>query len=75
MNAQTRPLSTKRRLFLVGRIHPRRHKVICRLGWHIGPLVDTERFDNFDEPGWEGIGICAACGSSVHRDQLRKGAA
>jgi hypothetical protein len=46
----------------------------CRQGSHLGPLSDTERFDEWGEP-WTGTGVCEECGSHIHHSQLRKVAA
>jgi hypothetical protein len=43
-----------------------------RKGPHEGPLVGTEEYDAHPEAHWHGTGKCAACGSNIHRSQLRR---
>lgn len=62
---------TKRALFIAGKLAPRRREPRpCSNGWHVGPHVDTERF-TLAGGIWEGTGLCLACGSHVHKDQIR----
>lgn len=44
---------------------------VCQPNAHIGPLLDTEKYDAHPDAIWHGQGICAACGSNVHRDHVR----
>jgi hypothetical protein len=44
----------------------------CTATSHRGPLLDTAAYDAAGGM-WAGMGTCAACGSTVHRDSLRAG--
>lgn len=61
----------RRTTFVAGRLRPQRQPRPCHGSWHIGPLIDTEKFDA--EGGvWGGSGVCAACGFMIHKSQLRR---
>lgn len=38
--------------------------VICQRRGYCGPFEDQARYDAV--PGWEGLGTCLVCGSTVH---------
>lgn len=75
-NAKSTPARRTRVLFHAGRIPPTKPRGPrpCRLGNHAGPLLQCEVFDAAGGM-WRDMGICACCGSSVHRSQLSPRAA
>lgn len=65
-----------RRLFAAGKLAPRRPPVpplVCPAGQHVRPLLRAEVYDAM--PGWEGLGECPVCGSTVHISRTRPEAA
>jgi hypothetical protein len=63
----------KRRLWHAGKRMKHREPRPCSAGNHVGPLVGTALYDAAGG-WWAGIGNCRACGSTVHKSQI-KGAA
>lgn len=72
--------TSRRRVFVRGRIQARPTPKPCAQDVHAGPLLDAERFNRFaaehaGDPlnvAWLGMGICRACGSTVHHSQIRR---
>lgn len=62
---------SRRALFVAGKLTPRRKvKKVCAPGAHVGPLLRTEVYDAVE--GWNNMGDCRACGSTIHRSQLAR---
>ena len=70
MKNATNPQRSQRRLFKVGRIVPKT-KQVCSYGNHYGHLLRAEVYDEFGQ-GWEGMGECSQCKSTIHKSQLRR---
>ena len=61
----------RRTTFVAGRLRPQRQPRPCCAQWHVGPLIDT---DTFLAAGglWTDMGNCKACGSTIHKSQVRR---
>ena len=66
--AVKRPSS--RTTFIAGKLRTKHQPRPCNHGWHAGPLVETDRFTAAGGM-WSNMGNCAACGSTIHRSQVR----
>lgn len=71
----------QRRLFFAGkRVKTNHGTKPCANGRHVGPLINTARYDDFhasnpaSEFDWRGFGECAACSSTVHRSEIVRAA-
>lgn len=71
--AYVKRIPKSRRLFVAGKIRPKRAPRPCSSDWHAGPLVDTERFRAAGGI-WTDCGNCAVCGSTITRSQLKRSA-
>lgn len=63
----------RRTLFAAGKLQPKtaNGSKPCSDGNHFGPLVGTAPFEAHPWPMWRDFGICRACGSTVHKRQIR----
>lgn len=71
IHASTTPKGS-RRVFAAGKLVTRSAPRPCDNGWHVGPLVNTEKYRNFPDPWWADYGECQMCGSTVRADDVRR---